>query len=234
MKKLLLYISLGLLVSFSANASHVKAKFYAGGHKKIKVFINGRKVNKFPIHEVQLDYLSPGKHRARIEVYGRHGKKVIHDQIFLKRGYESSFVINHRYGYGDIVRVGLKPLAYRYPGHYDPYFYYGGNDPYQPRHTPRPVLKQNEYEDLIHRLESARFDGDKISILKNALRHRDIYAEDVLDFMNFFVYESSKLKLAKYAYHKTVDKDKYYLVMDGFRFHSTRRELERYLYQFPM
>jgi len=221
MKKSILYIMMGLLLPLTVNASHIRARISSEAKQKIRVVIDGHLVNRKPYYEVNVDYLKPGRHHVKVEVFGRHGRRVVRDKIYLKNGFDNRFVVTHRHGSLGIFRTHIQPIRHNM-------------QPYHSRPVRKPLLKQHELEELKYNLELARFDGDKLAIIKDAIRYRRVYSEDVLDFMGYFIYESTKLKLTKFAYHKVQDKENYFLVMDGFRFHSSSRELERYLYQFPM
>jgi len=223
MKNILLYIIFGLALPISASAIPVKATISTSNFHKIRVSIDGVLWNKRPAREVSINHIKPGRHHARIEVFGKHGKRVIHDQIYLKGGFESRFLVNSRYGHTGIVRTELHPL--RYVAHGRPF-----NAPI----IHKVIINPATLNSLADRLERARFDGDKLNIVHNELKYVNVYAEDIALLMQFFTYESSRLDIARYAYPKIIDKENIYLVQQSFRFDTTRREFERYWYRYPI
>jgi len=88
MKKIIPIILIAMLLPVVVTASDIKARISSGNKHKIRVYIDGHMVNRSPHYEVSLNHLRPGKHFARVEIYGHHGKRVIHDQIYLKKGSE--------------------------------------------------------------------------------------------------------------------------------------------------
>ena len=222
MKKIILYILLAMAIPTGLMANPAKAKIYASNHQKIRVSIDGFVINKKPMREIRLDQINPGRHHARIEVFGRHGKKVIHDQIFVKKGFVSTFMVKAHYGRAQIVRTDLRPLHHANRYHRAPSPAY------------HPVINQQDFNRLVRRLEKTRFDGDRLFIIREELRYVSLYSEDVNYIMSFLTYESSRLDVAKFTYRRIVDKENIYLVYDGFRFNSTARELDRYLYRYPI
>jgi hypothetical protein len=224
MKKLLLIILIGILTVTGSDAFPSKVKFTANGNRKMRVFLDNQLLNRRPTNFVFLEQLRPGRHVVRVEVYGRRGKITLQDVIFVRRGFESHFTLTRHGRNIRLVKAGMRPLGY---DHYPVYDHY-------PRPARQPLLSDAEFEQLQNQLGRARFDGEKISIIQHSLRFRRLYSEDVLHLMDHLVYESSRLKLAKYAYHKVPDQQNYLVVSGGLRFASSRRELDRYLYQFPM
>jgi hypothetical protein len=59
--------------------------------------------------------------------------------------------------------------------------------------------------------------------------HNYVSAHQIADIMSFFSFESTRLKFAKYAFHRTCDIQNYGVVFAELTFNSSRRELDCYI-----
>ena len=66
-------------------------------------------------------------------------------------------------------------------------------------------------------------------IAEQAISSHRVKAEQVYRILLMFSFESTKLKVAKFAYNYCVDKRNYYRVNDAFTFSSSIRELNNYI-----
>lgn len=82
---------------------------------------------------------------------------------------------------------------------------------------------------LKQTIENAGFDNDKLGIAKRALENNSISAQQVLELVELLTFESNKLKLAKFAYQYTFDKQNYFVVNNGFDFNSSINELNKFI-----
>lgn len=91
-----------------------KATFSTHDGRSMRVFIDGKLINKYPRRFVSVANLRPGKHRVVLEVYNRRGKKIkARDRIVLRPGLETRFSVDlkgsnklaiHRVGSGELDR----------------------------------------------------------------------------------------------------------------------------------
>ena len=102
----------GLMVNAYAPS---KAVFTAQDGRGIRVFIDGRVINKYPREYVAVNRIRPGKHRVTIEFVGRRGRVITKRQIIrLRPGFETRFNIE-RNGRRDVAlyRVAHRPRNQR-------------------------------------------------------------------------------------------------------------------------
>jgi hypothetical protein len=78
-------------------------------------------------------------------------------------------------------------------------------------------------------MENAGFESDKKLIAEQAISSHRVKAIQVYRILTMFSFESTKLKIAKFAYGYCIDKNNYYLVNDAFSFSSSIRELNNYI-----
>ena len=80
-----------------------KAVFTAQDGRGIRVFIDGRAINKYPRQFVSVNRIRPGKHRVTVELVGRRGRVLTKRQIIhLRPGFETRF---------NVERTGRRHLA---------------------------------------------------------------------------------------------------------------------------
>lgn len=105
--------------------------------------------------------------------------------------------------------------------------------------TPPPVcpappaylgMYPDDFELLKNTIAQRSFDSSKLQIAKQAIDVNDLSSRQVAELMRLFTFDSYKLDLAKYAYHKVVDKNNYWIVNDEFTFESSIRELNDFLH----
>lgn len=73
------------------------------------------------------------------------------------------------------------------------------------------------------------FESDKLKIAKQGIAANGISSVQILELMELFSFESTKLKLAKFAYAYTFDKQNFFLVNNGFSFSSSINELNKFV-----
>ncbi len=99
--------------------------------------------------------------------------------------------------------------------------------------TPPPScgfgMSQNQFFSLKDIIARQSFDSSKLKIAKQAIQANGATSQQVFELMNLLVFESNKLKLAKFAYPFVVDKDNYFIVNNAFSFSSSTNSLYNFL-----
>ncbi len=90
-------------------------------------------------------------------------------------------------------------------------------------------MNSRAFRNLLYQVDNATFESDKLRVAKQAIRANGVSSAQVRDLMNTLTFDSSRLKLTKYAYQFVADRNNYYVVNDGFQFSSSSRELGRYI-----
>jgi hypothetical protein len=91
------------------------------------------------------------------------------------------------------------------------------------------VMSESSFNQLLITIEGASFDGAKLNIVEQALAYNNVNTEQVSILLNQFTFDSNRLKMAKMAYGKTIDKENYYLVNNQFTFNSSIANLNNYI-----
>jgi len=116
---------------------------------------------------------------------------------------------------------------------FDDFGYTNGNgfgNPYGPFYGNGPQIMSQPSFDHLHRvIENTTFDDSKLVIAKQAIRDNNFSTEQIGVLMSSFNFDSYRLKLAKLAYDKTVDKENYFMINELLSFISSIRELDHYI-----
>jgi hypothetical protein len=86
-----------------------------------------------------------------------------------------------------------------------------------------------DYEALKNSIRTKSFESSKLAVAQQAASVNNLTSQQVLGLLELFSFESTKLEFAKYAYGRTVDRNNYYLVNNGFTFESSITELAAYI-----
>jgi hypothetical protein len=90
-------------------------------------------------------------------------------------------------------------------------------------------MSAGDFANLRSSLRAQSFDSSKLTITEQALAMNHLSSAQVLELMKEFSFESTRLDFAKFAYGRTVDRNNYYIVNNGFTFSSTIDELSDYI-----
>lgn len=222
MKKMIYTIALGLL-SFSAMAYHQLSDLHLNvyGNTLFTVALDGRHY-PYPDTRYEVRDITPGQHFLEVfRTGGYYGSAV------LFAGYihiPASSVVNAR-----IDRYGRFIVNHINPKYMAPVVY-------QPAPVCAPVsapafypMSDYDFGLLRESIRSKSFDSTRLQVAKQAIDSRRLTSLQVRELMDLMWFESTKLDLAKFAYHRVVDKERFFLVNDAFSFSSSIDELDRFI-----
>ncbi len=92
-------------------------------------------------------------------------------------------------------------------------------------------MNDYEFDQLRNTIDRLSFESSRMQVAKQALAANEVTSQQVADLMRMMTFESSKLELAKFAYHKTVDKQNYFILNDAFTFESSITDLNEYIFR---
>jgi hypothetical protein len=222
MKKLIYTIAISLL-AFSAGAYHQLSdlRLKVHGNTLFTVALDGR---HYPYADTRYEVrdILTGQHFLEVfRVGGHYGSTV------LFAGYiqiPASSVVNAR-----IDRYGRFVINHIAPKYMAPVVY-------QPAPVCAPVsapafypMSDYDFGLLRESIRSKSFDSTRLQVAKQALDSRRLTSHQVRDLMDLMWFESTKLDLAKFSYHRVVDKERFYLVNDAFSFSSSIDELDQFI-----
>lgn len=90
----------------------------------------------------------------------------------------------------------------------------------------RSPMSQDDFSKLLRVIDSKSFESTREDIAMGAIGSNHFTSQQVLQMLNVFTFESTKVKVAKSAYDNVVDPDNYYIVYDAFTFESSINDLQ--------
>ncbi|MCF6365220.1 MAG: DUF4476 domain-containing protein [Bacteroidales bacterium] len=197
------------------NGSELEFRMY---DNSMFVVIFDRRIYDSPTSLFRLSNIKPGNHRIVIKKrYGRYGSdRIVYNGSVKIPPRSVVYARINRYNRFEITRV--TDIA----GYGSGYNNNNNNNGYYNK----PML---DLPRLQTSMRHASFENDKLRIARQAISTHRVKANQIYRILMSFSFESTKLKLAKFAYRHCVDKRNYYLVNDAFSFSSSIRELDNYI-----
>jgi hypothetical protein len=90
-------------------------------------------------------------------------------------------------------------------------------------------VAQGEFQSMKRSISTKTFEESKLTLAKQVINNNCLFSDQVLEIMQLFTFEDSKLDFAKYAYSRTYDIGNYYKVNDAFTFESSIDELNAFI-----
>lgn len=194
-----------------------------GSELKLRMFDNSyftvifdRNIYDSPVTLFRLSDLTPGKHRLIIKkrLGHRYGtfRTIFNGNINIP---VNSVVDAEITNYNNLIVRRITPLRSKAHSRYNTKNYYN-----------KPLLNVHR---LNANLRAANFENDKRMIAEQAISSHKVKANQIYSILMMFSFESTKLKVAKFAYHYCIDKRNYFIVNDAFTFSSSIRELDNFI-----
>jgi hypothetical protein len=89
-------------------------------------------------------------------------------------------------------------------------------------------MSSGNFEAAKKSIQAKNFDDSKLTIAKQILDANCLKCSQIKELMGLFSFEASKLEIAKYAWHRVIDKANYFTINDAFTFDSSVDELNEY------
>ena len=212
---------IAFLVSVSAFAQNDGILTITLPSDQFTVIVNGR-IYDIVGTTVTIDNIRAGEYRIKIYRYNGNAGNVLQSReplystfVSVKANYHVDMMIN-RFGK---IYVDEQPLARRSSERYE------GSSRYHRTFA----MSAREFTALKQRVIETRFNDEKMILVKEAGYRNQFSSSQVVELIQQFSFESDKLEVAKLLYRNTVDKNNFYLVYSGFRFGSTKSELEKFI-----
>jgi hypothetical protein len=91
------------------------------------------------------------------------------------------------------------------------------------------AMSPSDFESAKKSIAAKSFEDSKLTIAKQVLNSNCLNASQVREIMDQFTFEQNKLDWAKFAYGKTVDRNNYFKINDGFTFEASIDDLNEYI-----
>jgi hypothetical protein len=234
MKKLHIIIAL-LFASVQLEASHQASQL------NLRMADNawftatvGHQAHNTPVTRLRLEHLAPGSHYIRVfrhdlSFFNRFGAPV---QVFAgfveipAASKVNAMIDRHfRFRINKITPLWNQPV-YHQPVIHHPVVHH-------PVVTPvyHYAMNDHDFGNLVYTISRLSFESSRVQIARQAIANNYFTAHQVAELMRLMTFESTKLDIAKQAYHKTVDQNNYYLINDLFTFESSIMDLNNYIFR---
>jgi len=236
MKKLSLVLFILSITTLSVVASQLDLRIY--NNSDFYVVLDGVTYNTNK-NFFTIGNITPGNHQLKVVSYingkyKRYNETIFNSNIHIPANSRVVAVIDQ---YAKFKIIENHPFSNNNPkiavngyysgkstyndGHYASNAYYSGR-------TVR-IMSEYDFNELKHLIRRLSFDKTKYDMAIAALDRNMFSSYQILEIMNMFSFESTKLNFAKNAYFKTVDPERYFVVNKAFSFDSSIRELNRFL-----
>ncbi|MGN6568998.1 MAG: DUF4476 domain-containing protein [Flavipsychrobacter sp.] len=248
MKKIL-SIFFGLFITASAIAQpsdRPLLRIQLSDHSPLTVAIDGRYYKKHGT-ALTIGDLPQGKHHVKVYAYypprrnGNARAELLYESnIRTKRGTFTNCIVDAKTGYATIDIRDLSDNDFKQaPAQPDNNVdnIYGNQANAEGNNSnadykgavPDNALNPGDMDALKGKVSAKIADGDKLKIIKNNLKNRSYYTDQVSVMMGWLNFESTRLELAKWAYSHVIDKKNYPGLEKQFTFKSSKEEFESYI-----
>ena len=91
------------------------------------------------------------------------------------------------------------------------------------------VMTGQEFESVKEQIRKEWFESSRLVSVKTIIAKNNFTTQQVKEMMLLFTFENNRLEVAKAAYRRTVDKQRYFELNDAFTYSSSRDELARFI-----
>lgn len=96
-------------------------------------------------------------------------------------------------------------------------------------HQEPKAMSDSEFHQFEAKVKSASFSDDKKDVVVTAAKHNWFTSQQVAEIVKMISFSDAKLHAAEVMYHRTVDKQSFYKVLDSFSFSSDKEEIKKRL-----
>lgn len=258
MKSILLSAVLITMALHYATADHVHSvlnlRLY--NNQPFAVAVDGR--NQGPVsNSFEIRNLPAGKHQLKIFSivnnsynWGSHQELIYKGPVDIYEGYEVSAMLDRFHGLivEDVVALYAQPNLNLLPehhaatsvsitsllrpvdgqnngGHHNGHGY-GHHEVHE--HV-IPCMHPDDFNVLLGVIGSKWFESTKKEIAMQALSSHYFTSAQIAQLLGVFSFESTKLEVARLAYGRVIDPERFYMVYDSFTFESSIRDLTAYV-----
>lgn len=243
---LLPIIMLVTLVGTTAQAAITRLHITAYNNAPITVFVDGVQYGQFSDRQ-KIEGLRPGVHNLRVvalEVnpYSVHNRQiqVYNGPVNVANGFQVTAIVqpNNLLTFGPTVALlPNKPVHVRPtnngvcgtptgPIPVDPVVV----EPYPVSPYPAPLaMHPQQFEEVLSVIRQQRFESTRANVARQILNEHYFTSAQIVRVLELFNFDSYRLDMAKYAYTRVVDPERYYLTYNVFTFNSSVNELSRYI-----
>ena len=233
-----------ILLGTVAAAANTRLHLSAFDNAPIVVYVNGVEYGPFS-NRHKLANLQPGHHNLRVVALYTNPYSAFNTQqqiyagpVSINHGFETHVVINpnNQLVVTNMVALG-RPIGQ--PVHFPTPTPVGtcgtpvpqpvGNGWVAPFPTAHLAVHPQEFALMLQTIRNRPFDNTRMQVARQIISQNFFTTAQAMQIVSLFSFERSRLEVAKFAYHRTVDQQNYFLMYDVFSFNSSVNELNRYI-----
>ena len=92
-----------------------------------------------------------------------------------------------------------------------------------------PSFTDKQFRFILVRLEKEGFESKKLAIAEGVSKNNCLLTKQVRDVVHLFNFENNRVAFAKFAYQNVADKENYNLLLDSFKFETSKQEIRKYI-----
>lgn len=92
-------------------------------------------------------------------------------------------------------------------------------------------MDASDFNKHFQSIREEKFDNTRMAKAKDLVSDNPLTSSQIKELSNLFTFEASKLEFAKFAYTNCDDPENYPSVAEGFKYESSKKELEEYIAQ---
>jgi len=224
MKKIFTLLAATFLsVSLFALPNKTKLTISTNSKKAVTILVDGRSYSDRENDDIVVKNLAVGSHNIKVYQQASNGffnrkNELIYDGNVYVKPQSHTIVSINRNGKAMVTERPMTGFDYPSNGQNGGWNY---NNP--------QAMNDRGFDQLRYTINNTRFENSKLAVAKEAISQNYFVAEQVKDILGSFNYESSKLEIAKYMYDRTLDRENFYVVMNGLNYSSSKDELSRFI-----
>ncbi|MBL0340232.1 MAG: DUF4476 domain-containing protein [Bacteroidetes bacterium] len=222
--KRILFISAFIIASVQLQASHLASELNLriADQAWFTVILDNQAFGT-PVNRFSIDDLQPGTHFLRVtrldpNYYGPYSIPVViyNGYIDIPARSRVNAMIDRQFRFRINKIIALAPV-------------------YAPNvciPTPAPIyygMHDYDFNQLRYTIDKLSFESSKMQVARQAIASNFFTTQQIAELIKLMTFESSKLDLAKIAYHKTIDRQNYFMINDTFTFESSIMDLNEYI-----
>ncbi len=92
-----------------------------------------------------------------------------------------------------------------------------------------PSLDEQEFKTILAQLQKETMESKRLLTAKYVANNNCLLTLQVQEMIGLFRFENNKVELAKFGYHHVSDKENYPLLIDSFKFLTSKQEIKEYI-----
>lgn len=173
----------------------------------------------FGIISVQFAYSQHGDHRGGHQEY-RHYDNGMHRGFSHHDCHRGVDIVVAPPAPRMVVRVEPRRVEYREPVYVQP------AQPINPRYTIAP----QDFYNIKRTANAMQYEEDRLNFVFGRIENNYFTSDQIADLMYCFSMDQNRLSVARYAYAKVIDPERYSVTYNALQYQENVRQLDAYIY----